>query len=333
MKMANAIKLNIHNEESVIHSFTRLFDFLKIGFAKNKSMPTYTNNILPKILIAAITSLSASIAMAQSQQMSNPDILGLKIGMQKSDALSMIKSRFPKSKISTTTKEVVIGEALLMYEAHYIIKLDKSKVRPGISEDTISISFLPNNEIVAVKRVIRYEAGKQKGVDISSGLEEKYGKPVYFVYDHSKYADQSMWSDRMLPGLGLVGMDYVQGHYFSPSDFGTVRPYPYCWSQMLEYTTENFSPASIYNQLTQRNSVALTRSNKWKVCGKALWVANVLERPLYYNTTQTEMILMDLSTATDKILNLPQQLKDNSKTIYAIPVEGPYGSSENAPAF
>jgi hypothetical protein len=274
----------------------------------------------------------ANLAFAQSSQMSEPDILGIKLGMAKSAALAIIKDKYPESKTTIVKKEITIGTADLIYETQYNISLDK--VKPSTSEDHLIISFLPDDTIIGIRRLIKYFPKKQTVADISTALEEKYGSPVYFVYDNStKFEDRTMWSDRMPRGLRLVGTNYVQGGIISSSDFGTATPYPYCWGEMLDYAGDQYDPKSIYRNLTDRSGVALNRAKQWKSCGKALWVANNHETPLYFNATQTEIILVDLSMAPDLILNLPNMLKNNPKTTYAKPVTELPKASANTPNF
>ncbi|OYO28996.1 hypothetical protein [Janthinobacterium sp. PC23-8] len=283
-------------------------------------------------LTACILFFASNLTFGQSSQMTDPDVLGIKIGMKKADALTIIKDKFQKSNVTVTKKEIGIGAAYLTYETQHKILLNKSK--PSISEDNLFLNFLPDDTIISIRRLIRYFPNKQTTFDIGNALQEKHGFPVYFVHDDkTRFADHTMWSDRMLPGLSLVGMDYVQGGNISSGDFGSVTPYPYCWSEMLQYAGEQYDPKSLYSQMTERNSVALSTAKKWKVCGKALWVANGHETRLTYNATQTEIILADLSKAPDLILDMKNMLSNNPKTVYAtVPVEQPKRST-NTPDF
>lgn len=285
-----------------------------------------------KLFTMCAAFMVSNLALAQSEKMKNPDILGIRLGMAKTEAMAIIKEKFPNSKITIVTKEVTLGTADLIYETQYKISLGKSK--PNTSEDNLTLSFLPDDTIIGIRRLLRYVPKKQTGVDIFAGLKEKFGDPVYYVYDDTtQFEDRAMWSDRMLPGLSLVGTNYVQGQFVSSSDFGTVTPYPYCWSEMLSYISENYNPKAGYESLTDRSSVGINRANKWKSCGKALWVANLHERPLYFNTTQTEMILVDLTNAPNLILNLQNLIKNNPKTTYAKPVTELLKPSVNTPNF
>lgn len=287
-----------------------------------------------RALFALLIGIISNSAFSQSPKMSDPDILGVHIGMQKNDVLALIKDKYPKSKATAIKKEITLGTADLIYEAQYRISLDKSKLKASTSDDDLIISFLPDDTVIGIRRLIRYNPQKQKTADISLALQEKYGDLVYFVYDNStKFADQAMWSDRMLPGLSLVGTRYVQGGNVSSSDFGTVTPYPYCWMEMLNYSGDLFDPKSLYSSLTDRGGVALNKAKQWKSCGKALWVANLHERPLFFNATQTEIILVDLSIASDLSLQMPEMLKNNPKTTYAKPAGEVQKKSEDTPSF
>lgn len=274
----------------------------------------------------------ANLAAAQSAKMQDPDILGIKPGMAKPDALAAIKDKYKKSLVIITKKEVALRGADLIYESQYTIKLNKT--RPGIAEDSLVISFLPDDTVLGIRRLIRYVPDKQTTADIGLALKEKYGDLVYYVYDDTtRFADQAMWSDRMLPGLRLVGRDYVQGGRLSSGDFGTVTPYPYCWMEMMTYTGERYDPKNVYEQLTDRSGLGLNTAKKWKACGKALWVANGHASRLYYNATQTEMLLVDLAKAPDLILDMPAMLKNNPKTTYAKEATLPSRASANTPTF
>ena len=285
-----------------------------------------------KYAAACAVFFAASLAHAQTGKMQDPDILGVKPGMSKSDALAVIKDRYQKSAVSIATKEIMLGNADLIYETQYKISLNKSK--PGVSEDTLVISFLPDDTVLGIRRLIRYLPNKQTTTDILIALKEKYGDPKYFVDDDTtRFADQAMWSDRMLPGLSLVGMDYVQGGRISSSDFGGVQPYVNCWREMDHYTNEWYNPKNIYSQMTDRSRIGINTANKWKVCGKALWVANQHEHRLYYNATQTEILLVDLSRAPDLVLDMPTMLKNNPKTTYAREATLPARASAGTPNF
>jgi hypothetical protein len=286
-----------------------------------------------KSSFCAVALLFCNLAIAQSSKMSAPDILGIRLGMDRSETLSLIKEKYPRSKITAVTKEVMLGTADLIYEAQYKISLDKEKLKSSTAEDYLTISFLPNDTVVGIRRLIKYFPQKQKSFDIGIALKEKYGDMSYFVYDtSSRYAEQAMWSDRMLPGLSLVGTEYVQGGNISSSDFGTVQPYPFCWAEMLNYSGDQFNPKDFYYQLTDRSGVAINRAKKWKSCGKALWVATTYEKPLYFNAVQTEIILADLASAPDLVLDLPSMLKSNPRTTYAKPVTELPKASANTPS-
>lgn len=279
------------------------------------------------------TLLVSALAQAQTRQMADPDILGVKPGMPKAEALALIKEKFPNSKITPTVREVMLGNADLMYEAQIQINLDKRKLSPNTSEDVLTLTFLPDDAVLGIRRVMLHRPGKQQTADLLTALQQKFGMPVHFVYDDTtRFEDQSMWSDRMLPGLSLVGTRYVQGGRISSSDFGTVTPYPYCWMEMLVYTGELFDPIGAYRSLTDRSGVAANKAKEWQSCGKALWVANMHERPLYYNATRTEMILVDLSKAPVSLKSMPDMLKANPRTTYAKPVTEMPKPSADTPA-
>jgi hypothetical protein len=286
-----------------------------------------------KVIATCAALLMSNLALAQSSKMQNPDILGIRIGMSKTEVMAIIKEKFPKSKLKNVSKEVMIGTADLIYDAQTNISLDITK--PTIAEDNLRLSFLPDDTVIAVRRLIRYVPRKQTTADIHTGLKEKFGDLSYFVYDDTtQFEDRTMWSDRMLPGLSLVGTNYVQGNYISPGDFGTVTPYPYCWAEMLTYFMDTYNPKEIYQSLTDRSGVSLNRANKWKSCGKALWVSNLHERSqLNFYATQTEMILMDLSSAPEQMLSMPTMLKNNPKTTYAKPVTELPKPNANTPNF
>lgn len=291
------------------------------------------NSTPAKTLLAVAIALAANLADAQSSQMSDPDVLGLKIGMKRPEVLALIKEKFQGSKMTSTMREVMLGGADLMYDAQVKVALAQSN-KANVEEDTLTLVFLPNDELLGIRRQIRYVPHKQKGFDVSNALTAKYGNFVYFVYDdQTRFADQAMWSNTMLPGLSLVGTQYVQGGNISSSDFGTTQPYPYCWSEMMNYVGEQFDPRQMYYNLTDRSGVALNRAKQWKACGKALWVANDHENKLTYYITRTDLILMDLSRAPDDILNMPQMLKDNPKTTYAKPITQFPKASPGTPGF
>ena len=284
-------------------------------------------------LLAVAIALAATSAHAQSSQMSDPDVLGIKLGMKRPEVLALIKGKFQGSKMTSTMREVMLGGADLMYDAQVRVALAQSK-RANVEEDILTLVFLPNDELLGIRRQIRYVPHMQKGFDVSNALAAKYGNFVYYVYDdQTRFADQAMWSNTMLPGLSLVGTQYVQGGNISSNDFGTTQPYPYCWSEMMNYVGEQFDPLQMYYNLTDRSAVALNRAKQWKACGKALWVMNGHESKLTYYNTHTDLILMDLSRAPDDILNMPQMLKDNPKTTYAKPITQFPKASPDTPSF
>lgn len=289
------------------------------------------NHMKIKIAAACAVFFAANLAMAQSAKMQDPDILGIKPGMAKADALAAIKDKYQKSAATIVTKEVMLSGMDLMYEAQYKIKLTKS--RPAIADDTLTISFLPDDTVIGIGRTISYVPNKQTTTDIIIALKEKYGDQVYFVYDDTTiFADQMMWSDRMLPGLSLVGMNYVQGGPLT-SDFGTTQPYPTCWQQMLQYTSERYDPKNLHDYFTDRSHVGIDTANKWKACGKAMWAHNDHEHRLTFNATRTELLLVDLSRAPDLILNIPAMVKNNPKATKLVPGTLPTKASAGTPAF
>lgn len=266
--------------------------------------------------------MAAGICAAQSSEMNDADILGLKPGLGKTEALAAIKSRFPKARLTPTKRELALNGYSLFYDFQYKIEVEKDKLKPGTVQDTIVLTFLPNDEILGIRRTLRYTPDGQKGFDLYDALNAKYGFPVYRVSDDkSRFADQAMWSNTMLPGLSLVGTRYVQSGRIPTDDFGTVTPYPYCWSEMLAYTSETFDPKTLYLGLTSPSHVASDRAKQWKTCGKALWVANDHDKRMTFNLVQTEMILVDLARAPDRILDIPQMLQKNPNSIAAKPVE------------
>jgi len=289
--------------------------------------------MLSKLSAFCLAALASSLALAQSNPMADPDILGVKPGMPKAQALAIVKEKYPQSKTKATVREVMLGEADLMYEAQIQFNLDKSKISPHTAEDVLTLTFLPDDTVLGIRRVMLHRPGKQQTADLLTALQQKFGMPVHFVYDDTtRFEDQSMWSDRMLPGLSLVGNRYVQGGRISSSDFGTVTPYPYCWMEMLVYAGELFNPVEAYRSLTDSSGVAANKAKEWQSCGKALWVANMHERPLYYNATRTEMILVDLSKAPVSLRSMPDMLKANPRTTYAKPVTEKPKVSANTPA-
>lgn len=290
--------------------------------------PTPAKALCTLLLLAA-----TSLAHAQSNQMADPDVLGMKLGMKRSEVMALIKAKFPGSKASGTQREVALGGADLLYDAQVRITLAQ-KSASNVEQDLLTLVFLPDDTLLGIRRQIRYVPQKQKSFDLHNTLTAKYGNPVYYVYDNeSRFANQAMWSNTMLPGLSLVGTQYVQGGTTRPIDYGTTVPYTYCWSEMLAYLGEQFDPRQSYYQLTDRSGVALNRAKQWKACGKALWVANDEDHRLSYNLTQTDLMLMDLSRAPDAILAMPQMLKENPKTTYMIPAVEQPKSSAGTPAF
>lgn len=286
-----------------------------------------------RALLAALTALSvAGVAMGQSARMADPDLLGIKPGMAKSAALAMLKEKFPTSKTAIVKKGVAIGTADVYYDALYRITLDKLK--PSVADDTLIISFLPDDTVLGLRRIIHYVPNKQTTGDVYTVLKQKYGDPVYFVYDDTtRFADQAMWSNTMLPGLTLIGASYVQGGVINSSDFGTVTPYPFCSSEMSTYVGDLYDPKGIYEQLTDRSDFARKRVNQWKSCGKALWVENRSERHYPFTATYTEIMLVDLARAPDQFLDLPAMLKKNPATLYAKPVTSLPKPSADTPSF
>lgn len=290
--------------------------------------PTPTKALSTLVLLTA-----TSFAHAQSSQMADPDVLGMKLGMKRSEVMTLIKSRFPGSKTSATQREVILGNANLFYDAQVKIVLAQ-KHTANAEQDVLTLVFLPDDTLLGIRRQIRYVPQKQKSFDLDNALTAKYGNPVYYVNEEqSRFVNQTMWSNTMLPGLSLVGTQYVQGGTTRPIDFGTTTPYPNCWGQMLAYLGEQFDPRQMYHQLTDRSGVALNRAKQWKACGKALWVENGLDRKLTYNLTQTDLMLMDLARAPDAILAMPQMLKENPKTTYLIPATEVPKASAGTPSF
>lgn len=272
-----------------------------------------------KALSALLLLSAASLAHAQSSQMADPDVLGMKLGMKRSDVMALIKAKFPGSKSSATQREVTLDGASLLYDAQVRITLAQ-KNQANAEQDVLTLVFLPDDTLLGIRRQIRYVSHKQKAFDLDNSLTVKYGDPVHFVYEQqSRFVSQTLWSNTMLPGLSLIGTQYVQGGRTRPIDFGTTTPYPNCWSQMLQYVGELFDPRQMYYQLTDRSGVALNRAKQWKSCGKALWVENHLDHKVTYYLTQTDMMLMDLAKAPDAILAMPQMLKQNPRATYLIP--------------
>ncbi|MGK5025202.1 hypothetical protein [Janthinobacterium sp. RB2R34] len=286
-----------------------------------------------KALFTCVLLFATNFAQAQSSQMADPDVLGMKLGMKRSEAMALIKSKFPGSRTTATQREVMLGDADLLYDAQLKIVITQ-KNQANVEQDVLTLVFLPDDTLLGIRRQLRYVPQKQKSFDLDNTLTAKYGNPVYYVSDHnSRFANQSMWSNTMLPGLSLVGTQYVQGGTTRLTDFGTTAPYPECWGQMLSYLGEQFDPRQMYYQLTDRSGFALNRAKQWKACGKALWVENNLDHKLYYNLTQTDLMLMDLARAPDAILAMPQMLKENTKTTYTIPATEVPKVSAGTPSF
>lgn len=260
-----------------------------------------------------LASLFLVINPVLAQSLPNPEIVGVRLGMSKAAALSQIKSKYPNALVSPLKKSVATEVGELIYEAQYLIDLGASKTA---ADDKVMLTFLPDDKVLAVKRTIRYQPSKQKTADLYMALTQKFGNPVYFVSDDStRFEDQAMWSDKMLPGLSLIGSAYVQGGRISSTDFGTVTPYPYCEMEMSAYTSQTFSPKALFTALTDKSDFTRNKVNKAKACGTALWVHNTHERPQIYNTVQTEMYLMNLEEAPAKVLQLGEMVANHPKTI------------------
>lgn len=277
--------------------------------------------------IAVSALLAFNTALAQS--LPNPEVLGIKLGMDRDSAIRTIKDKYPKARFTPLKKDFANNVGELIYEGQYVIDLGANKTA---STDKITLTFLPDDTVLAVKREITYHPGKQKTADIYIALNQKFGNPVYFVSeDQTRFEDQAMWSNKMLPGLSLIGSSYSQGVIASRSDFGTITPYPYCEMEMSSYTSESFSPKVLYTSLTSKSDFARNKANFAKGCGTALWVHNQHEKKLFFNAIRTTIYLMNLEEAPNKILQLPDMLAQNAKTLRLTPVTQPLNPQGSTP--
>lgn len=283
-------------------------------------------------IVAPILLLSMKCGLAQSTQMTDPDILGFKLGMSKAAVTTLIKQKFPNASLEQKNIDVAVGGAELYIPLQFKVKFNK--LTANTADDTLMINFLPDETVIGLQRTIHYVPQKQMVGDVNMLLTQKYGKPVYYVYDDSsRFANQLMWSDRMLPGLTLVGSEYVQRFPVNTSDFGSVTPYPVCGARMEEYAGPSYNPRQIYFGLTDASDFARNLANQSKPCGKVLWVTNNWDFKYPNGVISTSITLVDLSAAPDRFIPLPSMIRKNPQVMIATPVKEMPRPSAATPTF
>ncbi|MGV7210334.1 hypothetical protein ACLB1G_21070 [Oxalobacteraceae bacterium A2-2] len=210
------------------------------------------------LLSAAALCLAMGAAHAQSPRVTNADILGIGFQTSPEQAIALLKKQYPKMKVSTTKREVSAGNLHIYYDAMYEIVLEQNPDGAVITGDYLHLNYLPDGSLAGASRTIVFRKRKQFMNDIVKSLTQKYGDPVFQAPGTNTETAEVLWSDRMQPGLMLIGTQYQQAGGVYTTNPG-ITPYPQCRGEMLRYTDELFKPAE------------LTRSPNhqpmWKSCG------------------------------------------------------------------
>jgi hypothetical protein len=274
------------------------------------------NKTIARALAFTLTLSCIPLAVqAQSKNMADPDILGIRIGMTKDAVNNLLKANFPTAKIAPVKKFVHLDNWELPYDGQ--LQITFGKLKPSTSKDEMVISFLPDEKVVAVKRTIQYHEGKQKPEEVMFTLDQKFGGLVYHAHDDkSVFADQGLWSDILPPGLSMIGATYQQG-IMPRSDNFTAIPYLYCKVQMESYTLDQFSPMDLYVNMTDKSEINRNAMNSAKMCGKSVFALTKHAYRYPFSAIQTEIYMADLANAPANVLKIPDMAKKNPKIIYA----------------
>lgn len=279
-------------------------------------------------LFGVLFFLMSTHSFAKNELMVDPDILGIKIGMDKNEVITILKKNYPKLKFTKKTQllELKVPAMVSGYDFQYdFILLDSQE--GDMTFDRVRVSFLPDNTVIGIQRTIAFKQFKQLENGISDKLVSKYGPIMYLnPADVDYHSDNRMWSDTMEGGLRLVGTQYQKSNSIFYA--GPTKPYAACYQQMLDYTS-SFNPNRLFNDWTlQPDKLTAIQAQNMKQCGKAAWLELSTTSKIFVN--KVDLYLVDLREAPEKILGMPQILDKMPDTIRAVPASSlpkPVGKS------
>lgn len=267
-------------------------------------------------------------SFAQNELMVDPDILGVKVGMNQNEVLSILKKNYPKLKFTKKTQmlELKVPAMVSAYDSQYDFTLLETQ-DGDTTFDRLRVSFLPDNTVIGIQRTIVFKRFKQFKNGITEKLESKYGPIMYLnPADVDYHSDNRMWSDTMEGGLRLVGTQYQKSNSILYA--GPTTPYAACYQQMLDYTS-SFNPNKLFNDWTlQPDKLTAIQAQNMKQCGKAAWLELSTTSEIFVN--KVDFYLVDLREAPEKILGMPKILEQKPDTIRAVPASSlpkPVGKS------
>lgn len=277
---------------------------------------------------AALCAALAGGAQAQSVKVSNPDILGVGFQTRPEEALALLKKKYPKLSYTTTKREIMHGTAYLRYDAMYDIVLEANPNGAVITQDLLHLNFLPDGALIGMRRVIVFKSQKQTTVDVLKSLMEKFGDPVFHAEGSSSQAGEMQWSDKIKPGLVLVGSQYRQAGAVFSADPG-ITPYPSCRSELTQYTDEVFNPWQLYKGVFHNPGYG----PMWKECGT---VADILFYPdsrLTFYANRIELRIANVSAAPELVAKMPELMEKNPAIARTVPASSLPAKPISAPGF
>lgn len=276
---------------------------------------------LLSMLLAAPVALAAQ---AQSTQLATADVLGISLQTRAEDVLPLLKKKYPKLTSTATRREIMLGNADLMYDAMLDVVLESHPNGAVITQDTLHLNFLPDGSLLGLRRTIVFKNQKQTAVDILKTLQEKFGQPVFHYPGTSSEAGEMLWSNQLGAGLALVGMDYRQvGAVYT--DNPGITPYPRCRAEMTMYTDEFFDPAKLYK--------GPVHQPVWKSCGTVADIQFYADSRLTFYVNRIELRLANVSGAPDTLKKLPQMLDQHPRTTRLVPASALPEPPRSAPSF
>lgn len=276
--------------------------------------------LFPLLLAAPV----AFAAHAQSTQLAGADILGISLQTRAEEVLPLLKKKYPKLSSTATRREIMLGNADLMYDAMLDVVLESNPNGAVITQDTLHLNFLPDGSLLGLRRTILFKNQKQTAVDILKTLQDKFGQPVFHYPGTSTEAGEMQWSNQLGAGLTLVGMDYRQAGAVYTENPG-ITPYPRCRAEMTMYTDEFFDPAKLYK--------GAVHQPVWKSCGTVADIAFYTDSRLTFYVNRIELRLANVSGAPDALKKLPQMLDQHPRTTRLVPASALPEPPRSAPSF